>query len=188
MTQAVLVNGVPASGKTTVARAIGSRLELPVLSLDAVKEALYGELGNAGGDREYGRSLGRASIQAIWSLVADFPPGSRVVVEAWFRLPPHDVVLRGLERAGIDRWVEVWCHAPANVLMERYAARTRDPAHPPASYAVELGQLAEVARPMGLAPVREVDTTDPASLDLDAIAVWIQQRLRPGGDRRVDHD
>ncbi len=130
MTQAVLVNGVPASGKTTVARAIGSRLRLPVMSLDVVKEALYDELGNEGGDREHGRALNRASMQAIWSLIADFPPGSGVVVEAWFRLPPHDVVLRGLERAGIDRWTEVWCHAPAKVLMDRYSSRGPEPIAP----------------------------------------------------------
>ncbi len=186
MTHAVLVNGVPASGKTTVARAIGSRLQLPVLSLDAVKEALYDELGNAGGDREYGRSLGRASIQAIWALIADFPPTSTVVVEAWFRLPPHDIVLRGLERARIDRWVEVWCQASAEALMERYATRARNPAHPGPAYATELGQLAAVARPMAIAPVLDVDTTDISSLDPDAIARWVRDQLQPGGIARVD--
>ena len=36
MTRAVLVNGVPATGKTTVAHAIGARLGVPVLELDAV--------------------------------------------------------------------------------------------------------------------------------------------------------
>jgi glucokinase len=185
MTQAVLVNGVPASGKTTVARAIGSRLGLPVLSLDAVKEALYGELGNAGGDREYGRALNRASMQAIWSLIADFPPGSDVVVEAWFRLPPHDVVLKGLERAGIDRWAEVWCHAPAQVLMDRYAGRARSPFHPGPEYATELGRLAQIARPMALAPVLEVETTDTPSLDLDAVARWVRDQLQPGGSHDV---
>jgi glucokinase len=185
MTQAVLVNGVPASGKSTIARAIGSHLQLPVLSLDAVKEAIYDELGNAGGDREYGRALSRASMQAIWSLIAGFPAGSTVVVEAWFRLPPHDVVLRGLERAGIDRWVEVWCHAPADVLMERYATRARNPLHPGPGYAIELGQLAAIARPMALAPTLEVDTSDMSSPGPDAIAGWVQEHLRPGGHHRV---
>lgn len=178
MTRAVLVNGVPASGKTSVARAVGSRLGLHVLSLDAVKEALYQELGDAGGDREHGRALGRASIQAIWSLIADFPPDSGVVVEAWFRLPPHDVVLRSLERAGIDRWVEVWCHAPAQVLMDRYTTRARSPFHPGPEYAEELGQLSRIARPMAIASVLDVDTTDIVSLDLDAIARWVGEQLQ----------
>ena len=134
MTRAVLVNGVPATGKSSIARAVGARLELPVLSLDSIKEALFDELGDADGDREFGRALGRASMQAIWSVVAGFPPTAAVVIEAWFRLPPHDAVVEGLRRAGIERWAEIWCHASVDVLVARYAARTRHPGHPPASY------------------------------------------------------
>jgi glucokinase len=173
----VLVNGIPATGKTSIARAIGARLHLPVLSLDSVKEALFEELGTEDGDREYGRALGRASMLAIWSMVADFQPDAAIVVEAWFRQPPHDVVLRGLERAGIEQWIEVWCHASPDVLAARYAARTRHPGHPPASYAAELAELARVVQPMALGEVLSVDTSDFESVDLDAIARWAGDRL-----------
>ena len=179
----MLVNGIPATGKTTIARGIGARLQLPVLSLDSVKEALFEELGTGGGDREYGRALSRASMLAIWSLVAQFPPDATVVVEAWFRRPPHDVVLRGLDRAGIERWVEVWCHASPDVLAARYAARTRHPGHPPASYATELAELAGVARPMDLAPCLSVDTTDFSSVDIDGIGRWVREALDLPGPR-----
>lgn len=177
MKRAVLVNGIPATGKTSIARAIGARLHVPVLSLDSVKEALFEELGTEDGDREYGRALGRASMLAIWSAVAEFPPDAIVVVEAWFRKPPHDVVLRGLERAGIERWVEVWCHASPDILAARYAARTRHPGHPPASYATELAELAGVAEPMAIAPCLTVDTTDFASVDFDEIGRWVREEL-----------
>lgn len=177
MKRAVLVNGIPATGKTSIARAIGARLHVPVLSLDSVKEALFEELGTEDGDREYGRALGRASMLAIWSAVAEFPPDAIVVVEAWFRKPPHDVVLRGLERAGIERWVEVWCHASPDILAARYAARTRHPGHPPASYATELAELARVARPMAIAPCLTVDTTDFASVEFDEIGRWVREEL-----------
>ncbi|MFN8622829.1 MAG: AAA family ATPase [Chloroflexota bacterium] len=182
MKQAILVNGVPASGKSTVARALGDRLGLPVLSLDAVKEVLFAELGHRDADREWGRTLGRASIGSIWALLAGFPPGSTAIVEAWFRRPPHDPVLAGLARAGVDRWVELWCHADPDTLAARYAARERAPGHPaPEDYVEELRALGAIATPMGLSPVLDIDTTDPTSSDPAAIARWVTEQLQPGG-------
>jgi glucokinase len=179
MNRAVLVNGVPASGKTTIARAIGTNLGIPVLELDVIKEVLFAELGYRAADREWGRTLGRASLGSIWALLDGFPPGSTVVVEAWFRRPPHDHILRGLERAQIDRWVEIWCHADPEVLTARYAARVRHPGHPaPEDYVDELRQLASVARPMALAPCLEVDTTDVATLAPELISRWVEEQLR----------
>jgi glucokinase len=35
----VLVNGLPAAGKTTLARALSNRLSLPLFSKDVIKEA-----------------------------------------------------------------------------------------------------------------------------------------------------
>jgi predicted kinase len=35
----VIVNGLPGSGKTTLARRLGAALEAPVVSKDALKEA-----------------------------------------------------------------------------------------------------------------------------------------------------
>lgn len=178
MKRAVLVNGVPASGKSTIARGIGERMGIPVLALDAVKEALFDELGHRDAEREWGRTLNRASIGAIWSLLAGFPPDAAVVVEAWFRLPPHQVVLDGLARAGIGRWVEVWCHATPETLVARYRARARHPGHPaPEDYVDELARLATIATPMRLAPCLAVDTTDRADVDLDAIAAWVRTEL-----------
>ena len=41
----ILITGIPASGKTTTARFLGERLNLPVISKDAVKEQLYDTVG-----------------------------------------------------------------------------------------------------------------------------------------------
>lgn len=186
MTRAILVNGVPATGKTNIARAIGKRLHLPVMTLDTVKEVLFEELGDRDADREWGRVLGRISMRSIWALIGGFPADATVVVEAWFRLPPHEPVLAGLTRARVDQWVEVWCHTDPDVLAARYATRKRHPGHPaPEDYVEELRALAGIARPMALAPVLDVDTTDFATVDLDAIARWVEQQLPPGGDHRV---
>lgn len=179
MTRAVLVNGVPASGKSTLARALAARLEVPILELDVIKEVLFEELGHRNADRTWGRALGRASLESIWALLAGFPGDSTVVVEAWFRLPPHDHVVRGLERAGIDRWVEIWCHADTEVLVARYSRRARHPGHPAAEdYLEELKELAAVARPMDLSPCLSVDTGASSTLDLERVVRWVRHELR----------
>ncbi|MBE8523062.1 AAA family ATPase [Amycolatopsis sp. H6(2020)] len=45
----IVVSGPPAVGKSTLARELATRLTLPLLSRDAIKEALFDTLGY--GDR-----------------------------------------------------------------------------------------------------------------------------------------
>jgi glucokinase len=169
---AILVNGVPASGKSTVSRMVSTALDVPLLPLDTVKEALFAELGT--GDRLHNRRFGRASYGAIWALVADFPPRSVVVVDAWFGFQPIDVLTDHLERAGVSRIVEVWCHAPAEVIAQRYAARAgeRHMGHLGLDYVPELRQLAAQAAPLAIGPVVTVDTSEP--LDDDRVMAEIR--------------
>ena len=86
MKRAILVNGVPASGKSTVARAVSDRFGWPLLALDTIKEPFFTEIETV--DRAFNRKLGRASYAAIFNTVADFPDPSTVIVEAWFGFQP----------------------------------------------------------------------------------------------------
>jgi glucokinase len=171
MKRVVLVNGVPASGKSTVARAIAEAKGWPLLTLDTVKEALFAHLGT--GDRDHNRLLGKASYQAIFALVGDFPAGATAVVDAWFGFQPPQLLDEHLARAGVGKVIEVWCHAPAEIIGERYRARLgqRHAGHLGESYVPELVELARRARPLGTNPVFETDTT--RSLDLAALEVWL---------------
>ena len=74
MKRAILVNGVPASGKTTFADRltrflIAEGVAAVPLGLDIVKEALFAHLG--AGNRDHNRMLGRASYQAIFDTESD---------------------------------------------------------------------------------------------------------------------
>ncbi|KAB6715416.1 MULTISPECIES: AAA family ATPase [Roseobacteraceae] len=173
MRGAVLVNGVPASGKSTVATALVAQFDAAgiaavPLSLDTVKEGLFAHIGT--GDRDHNRMLGRASYHAIFSSISAFPQRLIPVIDAWHGFQPEEVLRAHIRRAGIERLVEIWVAIPPDLAAERYRARSsgRHAGHLPASYADELYELASVARPRALGPVIEVDGDAPIPDDLGA--------------------
>ncbi|WP_425373479.1 ROK family protein [Mesorhizobium hawassense] len=171
--RAVLVNGIPASGKSTVARGISERMGWPLLALDTIKNPFLEALGGA--DREFNRTLGRASYAAIWLVVGEAPAGATFVVDAWFGFQPRALLEDHLGHAGVGQTAEIWCHAPGEVLAERYRARLdqRPAGHPGATYIPELVELAKRAEPLRRGPLFDVDTTKP--IDFDAISQWLRE-------------
>lgn len=171
MKQAIIVNGVPASGKSTFAAGLTRSLlshgiaAVP-LTLDTVKEGLFVHVGT--GDREHNRMLGRASYHAIFNTLAAFPDALVPVIDAWHGFQPERVLRDHIARAGVDQVIELWCSVTPETAAARYRDRTatRHSGHPPASYADELYELAQRARPFALGPVVVVDGEKPVNPDV----------------------
>lgn len=157
--RAVLVNGVPASGKSMVAAAVAEATGWPLLALDTIKEPFLAALPP--GDRAFNRLLGQASYSAIFSMLRDGPAGRTTIIDAWLGFQPAEVLAAGLARAGVAETIELWCEAPPEAIGARYAARVgqRPPGHPGSDYVPELVALAARAGPIGRGPVLRVDTT-----------------------------
>ena len=60
----ILVTGIPAAGKSTMAEAMSERLKLPVISKDTVKELLFDNVGFQ--SREEKVNLGVASMEIMY--------------------------------------------------------------------------------------------------------------------------
>lgn len=84
---AVIVNGPPASGKSTLAGRLADALALPLLAKDVVKETLLDQLGYA--DRADSRRIGAASGEVLWTVLAGRPGGGRPGVLAGAAHPPR---------------------------------------------------------------------------------------------------
>jgi predicted NBD/HSP70 family sugar kinase len=169
----ILVNGIPASGKSTLARALAQHFSLPYLSLDGIKEPFMAQLDNV--DRELNRRLGYAAYQAIWSMVAQAPQRCIYVIDAWYGFQPRELLRQYLREAGVTQVLEVWNQISAKLAAERYAARLgqRSAGHPGAEYLPELRALAERAIPMAIGPVIRVDQALP--LEIDRLVDWLVQ-------------
>jgi predicted kinase len=162
----VVVTGMPSSGKTTVAEGLARRLRLPLIAKDEIKEALYDSLG--AGDASSSAVLGGAAYALIFVLAQKMlGSGVSVIVEAnFFRdQEPHFAALPE------HRLVQLHCEAPLEILLERYAARSRHVGHHDAEKVKELPRRFESGAHDALkvpGDLIELDTNQP--LDLDALA------------------
>jgi predicted kinase len=166
----VVVTGMPSSGKTTVAEGLATRLRLPLVAKDEIKESLYESLG--ADDVAASARLGAAAYALIFGLARTMlASGASLIVEAnFFRdqesqfaaLPEH-------------RLVQVHCEAPLALLLERYANRSRHVGHHDAEKIKELPARFEsgVHAPLRLAgELIQLETTEP--IDLDGLAERIR--------------
>jgi predicted kinase len=169
----VVVTGMPAAGKTTVARALAAELALPLVTKDDIKERLYETLGT--GDVEWSRQLGSAAYSLIFVFCRELLAAGRpVIAEANFFAGRHEDDFLALPP---HRVAQIYCHAPLEILTERFAGRSeRHEGHLDRERVGELSQrlASGVHAPLALGgELVELDTSEP--VDVRQLA----DRLRP---------
>lgn len=118
----ILVTGLPATGKSTLARQLATRYEVALLAKDAIKETLLATAGpvDAAGSRKLSdQSFARLFAQ-LHGLAA---AGQDAVLEGNFRAGEHEGRL--LAPAAV-RLAQVLCRCEETERQARIAARRRD--------------------------------------------------------------
>jgi predicted enzyme related to lactoylglutathione lyase/predicted kinase len=163
----VVVDGPPASGKSTLAPPLAEALGLPLVAKDTIKDALMAVLPPA--DVAASRQVGRAAVGALLAVAAQSPIGA-VLESNFYRSRAVDDLARLPGQV-----VEIFCRCDEQTARQRYRRRagTRVAGHFDELRTDDELWNDEVSRPVaGGWPVIEVDTT--AALDVRGVAAAIQ--------------
>lgn len=179
----VLINGLSATGKTTIGRGLAQRLALPLFAKDAVKERLFDNLGV--NDYAWSHHLSSTTHTVLNYVFEELlSSGIGFIMEANFN-PKYDAVKyeSWREKHGC-RIVQVLCWAHGEVVLQRFTERAlsgrRHPGHNDDANleAFKSHLMQGRGAPLAIhAPLIEVDTTDFGKVNLDDLARQIQEAI-----------
>ncbi|MDH5147912.1 AAA family ATPase [Brevibacterium casei] len=150
-TAVILVNGIPASGKSTLGAELAEAAGVPFLSVDEVLERLVDSV-----DYRFPRGPVHELANTVTWRLAALVDDTVVVESFWARERDLETVRDGLRVAGAETVVEVWCDAPVDEAVERYENRDRHGIHEDDPNDVDLWRR---SAPLALGPIVRVDTS-----------------------------
>lgn len=168
-----IISGLPGTGKSQLGRALSEKLGWPLISKDLLKESLADSLGL--GDEEWSLRLSAAAMEVLYGMARTCPAA---ILEANFK----EALDRGRLLGLFGRKVQVYCHAPPDVIHRRLLERVagRHPIHrdamKPCATADHVRELARCAAALDL-PVPMISADTSLVVDVDAIAASIRSAL-----------
>ena len=190
----LIITGIPAAGKSTLAEALSMRLNLPVLSKDSIKERLFDTLGFT--SREEKVRLGVAAQEMLYYAAEQMLKVRQpLILENNFEHASREGLLRLLVAYGIHP-LTIRVTGDDRVIYERFVERDKSPERhrghvvndrypekEPGREAPVISYEAFVdgIKCRGMAdfnaggPCLTVDATDWANVDIEAIADWVRK-------------
>ena len=119
----IIVNGLPGTGKTTLARRLAADVHLPVFSRDGLYETLYDALECRGNGAP--PLLGSAAFALLYYVTGSvLAAGQSVIVEQFFGRPElRTAELLNLQHTYDFEPFQILCRTEGRVLLERSLAR-----------------------------------------------------------------
>lgn len=162
----VIVNGLPATGKTTLAKPLAKLLGIPLVAKDTIKEFLFDTLGTR--DRSWSKTLGKASNDFLFEL-ADIllADGQSVMIENAFHTSFAKPKLEEIFAKHKPEVIEIYCYTRPSIRYQRFVTRNESgDRHKGHADSENYRQNADpesldVYGPLGLGRLIKIDTTTP---------------------------
>lgn len=176
----LVVTGLPAAGKTTLATALAQELRWPLVTKDDYKAILLAGL-NDDLKPQFSKKVGKLSFDLMWHVAGvTLAAGVDTILETHFYLGVSDPVILALAETHGARLAQIHCHAPLPELERRHAARVAAGTRPGIDLPFKHEDLPAHCNwePLNLGPhtpLLRLDTTAPEYL-AEALT-WLKMQL-----------
>lgn len=173
--QLIIVSGLSCTGKSTLAKEIGKKFNLPVFSKDKFKESLFDSLGYS--DREFSKKLGVAAYKLLYEQIEEMlAAGVSLIVEANFKAEYDSLIFKEIITKHNPHVIQLICRADGDVLFNRFKERSesgeRHPGHVDHKNYDEFAPILRSGeyRPLDIpGDILDIDTTDFSKIDYPKI-------------------
>lgn len=118
----IIINGLPATGKTTIAKPLSKALGIPLIAKDTIKEFLFDELGTR--DRAWSSTLGKASADILYQLASTvLADGQSIIVENAFYKQFAEPQFQAIITKYNPAVLEIYCFTEPEIRRERFVNR-----------------------------------------------------------------
>ena len=126
MPRLIIINGLPASGKSTLAAKLSAELGYPAFAKDDFKELIADTIGYT--DHESTQKFGKASFVALFFVAKRcIEKGVSVIIEGNFSLGEETKTFLSDIQKTNAKVQEVICHTKPELLNKRFKERIQDP-------------------------------------------------------------
>ncbi|MFZ5391936.1 MAG: AAA family ATPase [Patescibacteria group bacterium] len=179
----IIISGNPGAGKTTLGKKIAKKFNLPLISRDNIKEALFDSLGIK--DRDWSTKLGAASYKVMYRMIESLLiSGQSLIVESNFSPKFDDQIFQNLQAKYHFLSMQLFCFADKHTLLKRFKNRwesgERHPGHADHQDYDEIKDviIRDVHQPLDLeGKIAKIDTTDFSAINYDQIFTAIKSLI-----------
>lgn len=121
----IIISGLPGTGKTTLSKNISDKLNLPLVSADAIKEVMWDTMGHEF-DFDFSDKIGRTAFELMYYFIeGSLLKGISLVAEAYFSPERNNERINQLKNKFNVRLLQIYCNCETNALQKRFKERMK---------------------------------------------------------------